>query len=438
MKYTKVIKRVYGFLLCFALALSIFTADMSAARKENLNSDGNEPEFVDIFVWTEDIPQGSVILEEHVKKITVKNENIPSNVIDNAEEIYAKYAKRDLYENEYASADQLSSAVMQKANFDVLLKPITASTDDYVIVTDYLIPNTGEDLAYFLQMMIDKNPNRTIYFPDGTYVISSPLLTSAIGKESVSIKLSDGAVIKASLLWKNIGGDAMICLGGAAPKNDIVSIGSYYSIMGGTLDANGRTNGIAIYSGRESVIRNICIKNARTGIFIDEGANSGSSDCDFEDITIIGTGRVGSIGIDNKGYDNTFTNIRIYDMVTGFRNNGGGEISSIYVTNTQKSDKNKLKTVGISSGGRLYNCVTENCAVGFEVKGAPIIFDCVSTWTSSEFTTQTMLKISDSNNVFSGCRAYFCDGDGVSANFVTGVQNDKFPILDGCYYESSK
>ena len=37
----------------------------------------------------------------------------------------------------------------------------------YVIITDYVKANTGEDLADALQNIIDSNPRKTIYFPDG-------------------------------------------------------------------------------------------------------------------------------------------------------------------------------------------------------------------------------------------------------------------------------
>jgi len=42
-------------------------------------------------------------------------------------------------------------------------------------VTDY-VPNDGKtDVADALQAVIDENPNRTIYFPDGIYLISKDI-----------------------------------------------------------------------------------------------------------------------------------------------------------------------------------------------------------------------------------------------------------------------
>ena len=36
----------------------------------------------------------------------------------------------------------------------------------YVIVTDYVKANTGEDVSDAIQKIINENPHRTIYFPD--------------------------------------------------------------------------------------------------------------------------------------------------------------------------------------------------------------------------------------------------------------------------------
>ncbi len=66
-----------------------------------------------------------------------------------------------------------------------------------------MTPNTGEDLSAAIQRVIDENPNKTIYFPDGIYTIASPIVTPALPALSVSLKLSDQAVIKASKLWDN-------------------------------------------------------------------------------------------------------------------------------------------------------------------------------------------------------------------------------------------
>ena len=71
----------------------------------------------------------------------------------------------------------------------------------YIIVTDTIPANTGLDVSDALQKLILDNPNRTIYFPDGEYVISKPICTPANPEHSVMLELSNYAVIKAAADW---------------------------------------------------------------------------------------------------------------------------------------------------------------------------------------------------------------------------------------------
>ena len=41
--------------------------------------------------------------------------------------------------------------------------------NNYLIVTDYLIADGKTDAADAIQKLIDENPHRTLFFPDGEY-----------------------------------------------------------------------------------------------------------------------------------------------------------------------------------------------------------------------------------------------------------------------------
>ena len=84
--------------------------------------------------------------------------------------------------------------------------------DQMLNAANYMKNDGSADCADALQKLIDENPNRTIYFPDGEYLISKPLQTSGAATESTAFYLSDNAVIKASNDWKG-GDDALIKLG---------------------------------------------------------------------------------------------------------------------------------------------------------------------------------------------------------------------------------
>ena len=330
----KIINKIFGgavraVSLILVLGMVLCTLPVIAAE-ETQNTDtlttGEEtaPETVRVVFAAETITQGTRIINGHVTVVEVPNVNLPENVITIPEDAVGKFAKEDIYAGEYINASLVTSETVVKVNDEVLRKPITKSKSDFIIVTDYIKVNTGLEVEYYLQTLISENPNTTLYFPAGEYVFGSPLSIPADAKYSVSLVLDDGAVIKAADTWRADGElDALICLGGVNAKNDIYTAGSYYSVQGGVLDARDRTDGISVESGRETVIRNICIKNAKTGIDVRKGANNKSSDCDFEDITIIGTNKLGSVGVDIIVYDNTFSNVRIYDMQTGMICKGG-------------------------------------------------------------------------------------------------------------------
>ena len=47
--------------------------------------------------------------------------------------------------------------------------PLDPKRAGYVVVTDYVKSTGLNDVTEELQKLIDDNPNRTIYFPDGCY-----------------------------------------------------------------------------------------------------------------------------------------------------------------------------------------------------------------------------------------------------------------------------
>ena len=185
----------------------------------------------------------------------------------------------------------------------------------YVVVTDHLPADGKTDVSQALQNLIDANPNRTLFFPDGVYLLGHPVLTPADPRKSVSLRLSNYAVLKASDNWES--NEAMLRLGAREPANDIRTNGSNYSLTGGILDGGGKACGVSIDGGRETKVRDVSIKHTRIGLHIKHGANNGSSDCDIADVNIIGNRARDSIGVLLEGYDNTLTNMRIADVFTG-------------------------------------------------------------------------------------------------------------------------
>ena len=268
-----------------------------------------------------------------------------------------------------------------------------ASSKGYIIVTDYLQANTGEDLSDEIQKIINDNPNKTIYFPDGEYIIAKPIATSGNPVNSVSLHLSNYAVLKAASNWSS--SEAIVRLGAAEPYNDIYTNGSNYYFYGGIIDGNMVANGIAIESGRETSIRNVSIKHTKIGIHIKRGANSGSSDADIDTVNIVGNYKQDSIGVfvDNA-YDNTFTNMRIAGVQVGVRLTGGGNfLRNLHPLFVYRGSLTNAGSIGFDdqSGGNWYDfCYSDEFETGFKMKGSTLsIYDtCFCYWYSQKGTKQ--------------------------------------------------
>lgn len=163
--------------------------------------------------------------------------------------------------------------------FPAIINCQTAHKDQYVIVTKHGVKADGKtDVSDAIQKVIDNNPNRTIYFPDGVYLLSKSIITPADPEKSVHLVLSNYATLKAKD-WNQ--GGALVRLGGKDPKNSITINGSNYGFYGGIIDGSGVADGISIDGGRETRVENVSIKHVQTGLIIKHGANNGSSDSDI-------------------------------------------------------------------------------------------------------------------------------------------------------------
>lgn len=266
---------------------------------------------------------------------------------------------------------------------------------NFIIVTDTIPANSGEDVADELQALIDANPNRTIYFPDGEYLVSKPIYTPADPRKSVSLEMTDFAVVKAIGEWQS--GEAVIQLGGKDAANDTHTPGSNYSLEGGVIDGSGIANGISINSGRETAVRDTSIKHTVVGLHIKHGANSGSSDADITGVNIIGTGKTDSVGILLEGFDNTVTNVRIGNVFIGVHVKSAGNIlrnvHPLYYSDY--TDYQNSCGFLVETGNNWFDyCYSDQFAVGFRTtrNGTNTFHDCFCYWYSAGDGKQTAFR----------------------------------------------
>ncbi len=256
-----------------------------------------------------------------------------------------------------------------------------------ISVADYISGNES-DLSDIIQELIDSNPNRTIFFPDGVYHISKPIVTPADPQKSVDLRLSSYAVIRATPDWSS--DEAMIRLGASHPANDIRTCGSNYSLTGGIVDGIGIAKGISIDGGRESAIREVSIKHTHVGIHIKKGANNNSSDSDICNVNIVGTG-ADSVGVLLEGYDNTLTNMRIADVHIGVKLCSSGNIlrniHPLYTSVAGYTDYQNSCGFYDLNGNNWYNvCYSDQFGIGFRTaEGVSSVYDsCFCMWYSTQ------------------------------------------------------
>lgn len=257
----------------------------------------------------------------------------------------------------------------------------------YVVVSEYVKPNARKDVSDDLQKLIDDNPQSTIYFPDGEYLISKPLKTSSDPAKSVSLQLGTYAIIKATQDWDDTQGH-MIQLGAKDKNYSIDQVGNNYFMSGGVIDGSGKARGLSVEGGKETSLRYISIKFVTQGIYIAASESGESSDVDLETVNIVGARLPDSIGVLVDGNNNTLTNMRVAGFQTAIKLNGSGNILRnlhmlfIYSGNYDYSD-----SVGFwdTSEGNYYDiCYPDNFATGFRTSGhtVSVYNNCYAYWYS--------------------------------------------------------
>lgn len=299
-----------------------------------------------------------------------------------------------------------------------------------VVATDVAKCDGETDVTDAIQRLIDANPNRTIYFPDGVYLISRPLLTPAAPARSVSLRLGDFAVIKAGPAWKDAA--ALVRLGASHPANDITSNGSNYSLTGGVLDGSGVADGVSIDGGRETSIRDVSIKHTRVGVHVKRGANSGSSDADVTHVNIVGTGKADSVGVLVEGYDNTFTDMRIASVQTGVLLKSSGNslrnIHPLYIYTKAVDDSGYLSSRAFDdrNGRNWYDyCYSDQFATGFcTARGVSSVFHkCFCLWYSGRGARHVAFRADGKfNSVVTDLSIGFRERNPARTNVVLSVE----------------
>lgn len=205
------------------------------------------------------------------------------------------------------------------------------SINDAINVKHYGAKGDGiSDDTEALQFCIDNFPHRTLFFPNGNYLISQPLFIRVGNEYTVDLFLESSAKI-----FTNSEIEELLSIGkiegGTWDRKQLFNI---VTIRGGIFDATNTQYAIYITSDRKQtrILDTNIINVSNTGVYIDRNvvtSSSVSSDVLLDTISVTGTGNFeNNVGIYLKGTDNELNNIRITGLKTGLIIEGGGNLLS--------------------------------------------------------------------------------------------------------------
>ncbi len=314
MKFSNKFKRILSAVLCLCMVMGALLAFASCNDNGDPQQTGDassDSEKVTVVRAIEYVKVGSKIASGSFEEVSVAKNLVPEGAYSSVKDVVNKFLKTDVYAGDYLLADKVAPNMQA-------LKGETSGDlhEDYVTVTDYLKGVSG-DMSTAIQKAIDENPNRTIYFPDGTYLVHKPIKTSADPEKCVSIRLSTYAVISAGGTkdkWTD--GMAVIELG-AKDNGD-----AKYSFIGGVVNVSGMGKAGAIsVCGGNALINNVSVKNAEIGITIKEGARA-----DIDSCVVTCNSKSSAIGVLVESEENTLTNMRLCYMEIGIKLTGANNI----------------------------------------------------------------------------------------------------------------
>ncbi|MBP3369602.1 MAG: hypothetical protein J6L85_02515 [Clostridia bacterium] len=434
-------------MLCVSMLFgTVFTSCNSGSNLPDSSENGSADQTVTVFRVVKDMSAGAKITAAKLEEVVLPKSQIAIGAISDPELFSGKYAAIDLEVGDILVKAHISDEpVRNKVEVTLEKKNFGFKDLGYVVVTDHVTPNKGDDLADALQKIFDMKTsiNKVIYFPEGEYIISKPLKTSANGTSSISIKLSPNAIIKAADNWDRSNG-AMIQLGEKNQINNIDIIGSNYYIEGGIIDGNGKADGIALNGGRETSIRNLSVINTDTGVFWNKKGQV--ADSDLENVTIIGNGKIGSIGIRIEGSDSTFTNMRISNVQTGVLVNAPAHIfrniQVTYVPNPILDSVYESSYGFRSEDHRCWfdTCISEGFSTAFSLSSrGDTLASCVASWKTA-YGSGKQVAISATYGKYNGIArsvaAYF-SGPKDKCEYLVAPQGGSGMIYDPTFDENA-
>ena len=407
-------------LLCAFMLISVFALASCGSNDKTQNGAIEETEECKKVIRVKKtVLSGKQISGESLELVDVPVSSIPEGAIDSIEAIVGKYAAIDMVIGEYV--------------FDRMLSSEAPAVDDsavtYIVVSDYIENVHTKDITAELQALIDTHPNRTIYFNDGNYTISSTLYIPTDKEKAVSLRLSNHAVIKAAEGWSV--DSAMIAVGA---KSDMANANiAANAVMGGKIDGAGIARiGVSVENCKNIFVSNVTFENLKTSIWLKSTADT----VNVEAVTVKGSGDADSVAIFNESSKGVFSTINIANVNIAVKNSGN---ENNFRNISAKCNKAASNSVGFNELGdnNVYEfCTSEDFSSGYVIKdGAKSVFEgCNAYWTSADVTAQSAFVAEGTfNSVITASKARFFDASSENAFIKVTTRGSgvvKAPIFD--------
>lgn len=409
MKHKKIcfgFRKIACLLFCFSMLLTTLvlvscnTLEDSVQQKEQEES---KAPFALALRATDDIAIGDTFSAAKLETVRMRADVLPDNAYSDISDLDGMYARSQICAGDIITAEKVSTLKPENTDKKEEIDIGEPNVPDpyelgYIVITEYLSLNE-EDCSPAIQKAIEENPGRTIYFPDGKYIIKSPIRISTDPSKSVSLRLSNQAIITAAE-WDNDKTEAMIQIGckeedgnTAISSSDVNNFDHLsqksVSIIGGCLYGSKLASGIEISGGKDTYIYNVSIKQTFNGIHIKRADNElGATYVNVDNVNIAGMEGVGSAGILVEGTYNTFSNMRIASVNYG-------------VLCTETGSDNVFRNIH-----PLVVALQHIYTVGFWDKSNGNVFDVCY---SDQFSTGYLVE-ENTRSVFSGCFSFWYSG----------------------------
>ena len=370
MKYTKKFKRAVCMILCLCMMMgTVLTLASCKKEEEPVDPNANKVKVVRVIKTVE---AGTQIKGTALEEVMIDRDQVPKGAFSSTADIINKFALVNLYSGDVIFEEKISK-----------IAPISywgeEAHEDYVIVTEYIKP--GEtDMSASIQRAVDDNPNKTIYFPDGNYILSKPIKTSADPDKCVSFRLSNYAYVAANAGNWDKNGEAVFELGSSDNSQD----GNYY-LVGGIISGSGITAAVSVQGGT-AYINNFSLKQTTTGIIVKENAKA-----DIDSGVISGKGAKaedyeGATGILVEGDKCTLTNVRLSSIDIGVKVSGSDNVlrnvHPLYVGTVHDESVAFWDT----GSGNFYDmCYSDQFAIAYRMSGDTysVYNACLAYWYTS-------------------------------------------------------